>query len=112
MYLSTISTTSTNYTSIDTRLTTPDFWTNCLAQKPPKRHKSPPMATIDLWMNQCLTCGTNNPSPAKQKPSMCSGCGQQLVTATATWAELNEREIVFYRAEKAALDKWKASAGR
>lgn len=83
-----------------------------LHKSPPKDTKAPLMATIDTWLNQCLTCGTNNPSPAKQKPSMCSGCGQQLVTATATWAELNEREIVFYRAEKAALDKWKASAGR
>lgn len=42
MYLSTISTTSTYYTSIDTRLTTPDFCATALAQKPPKRHKSHP----------------------------------------------------------------------
>lgn len=70
------------------------------------------MATIDTWMNQCLTCGTNNPSLAKQKPSRCSGCGQQLVTATATWAELHERQVVFNRAEESFRSKWRASGGR
>lgn len=83
-----------------------------LHKSPPKDTKAPLMATIDTWLNQCLTCGTNNPSPAKQKPNKCSGCGKQLVTATATWAELHEREVIFHRAEQTALRKWKSSGGR
>ena len=111
MYLSTISTTSTNYTSIETRLTTADFCASALAQKPPKRHKSPPMAT-DLWLNQCLSCSTHNPSPARQKPKTCCGCGQQLVTSTATWEDLNGRQKIFDGSRIAALKKWKAAGGK
>jgi hypothetical protein len=99
------------YIYVTTRLTTAYFCANALAQKPPKRHKSPPMAT-DLWLNQCLTCGTNNPTPAKHKPKACSGCGQQLVTSTATWEDLNGRQKIFDGSRIAALKKWKATGGK
>ena len=82
-----------------------------LHKSPPNDTKAPPMAT-DLWLNQCLTCGTNNPTPAKHKPKACSGCGQQLVTSTATWEDLNGRQKIFDGSRIAALKKWKAAGGK
>lgn len=70
------------------------------------------MATPDLWLNQCLLCGTHNPGPAKQKPKACSGCGQQLETGTATWEDLNGRQKIFDGARVLALKKWRAAGGK
>jgi hypothetical protein len=36
-------------------------------------------ALMDIWTNQCVECGTHNPSLAKQRPATCSGCGKALV---------------------------------
>lgn len=70
------------------------------------------MAQLDTWLNQCLACGTNNPNPAKQKPKGCSGCGQALVTSTATWEDLNGRQKIFDGSRAAALKKWRAAGGK
>lgn len=33
---------------------------------------------MDLHLNTCPLCNTANPSPPKQPPPTCSGCGRKL----------------------------------
>lgn len=41
-----------------------------------------PFKANEMWLNQCATCGTNNPAFAPLRPELCAGCGQQLVVAS------------------------------
>ena len=41
-----------------------------------------PFKSSEMWLNQCATCGTNNPAFAPLRPELCAGCGQQLVVAS------------------------------
>ena len=41
-----------------------------------------PFKTSEMWLNQCVQCGTNNPAFAPLRPELCAGCGQQLVVAS------------------------------
>lgn len=76
----------------------------------------------DTWMNQCLACGTNNPSPAFKRPDTCSGCGSELECvrqypweADGLFGELrrvtdNEKRKVRRQERKKRLKKWNAQA--
>lgn len=39
-----------------------------------------PFNGTELWLNQCVKCGSCNPSRPKHIPKVCSGCGYALET--------------------------------
>jgi hypothetical protein len=53
-----------------------------------------------IWLNTCLSCGTNNPAPEMKRPSTCCGCGLKLECVKQEWNEavgiLHEQELSQY----------------
>lgn len=76
----------------------------------------------DTWMNQCIVCGTHNPSIAFQRPHLCAGCGQKLECvrqypgeADGLFGELrrvtdNEQRKDRRKKAKTLREKWEAHA--
>lgn len=76
----------------------------------------------DLWLNQCIGCGTNNPSIAFKRPPKCAGCGQKLECvrqypgeADGLFGELrrvtdNEQRKERRKHKKSLRKKWEAHA--
>lgn len=78
----------------------------------------------DLWMNQCVLCGTNNPSIAFKRPLICHGCGLKLECvrqypgeADGLFGELrrvtdNEQRKERRKRKKALREKWEDHASK
>jgi hypothetical protein len=53
-----------------------------------------------IWLNTCLSCGTNNPAPEMKRPHVCTGCGLKLECVKQEWNEavgiLHQQELSTY----------------
>lgn len=58
---------------------------------------------MDIHLNTCLLCGTSNPSPPKQPPTTCSGCGKGLQLLR----QLPSEDSFWGKADGYSDDRWR-----
>lgn len=62
-----------------------------------KPYRPAPFNGTELWLNQCTTCKSANPSRPKEIPTSCSSCGLPLKTeSTPNWMTNNRPQQITY----------------